>query len=223
MERQQWEELRDSQENHRAQAEHDAISKKVKEREVWRIRQQRHREKIRSERTSEKVQEDNDNDSDGSESYLTKKRKQIVELEGHEPKAITAEESRPHCWQFKEDHRLNKKDTGQKPVHETKAAVNMNWKQPVIWAGIELAACQTGKPWSPCAIAVRAARNNPAVYGKLREQVVGRWIEEGKSEWKESVLDLITSGKSLQILYECTPELRLQNQASEYLCTIIRE
>jgi hypothetical protein len=107
---------------------------------------------------------------------------------------------RPHR-QYKEDVRKDNKPAGHKQVHDQKAAKCTNWFSPFLWTQIEVAARCAGKPWSPCVIAREAKKSDPKVFGRLMEQVVGRWIDpiakaEGLSKWKESVLIQVVKGNS---------------------------
>ncbi|KAK7024599.1 hypothetical protein VNI00_016160 [Paramarasmius palmivorus] len=112
-----------------------------------------------------------------------------------------AEVSRPRRALKKDIRAKKKKPQGRKPLKEDGETDLTNWQQPILWSGIVLAAKRTGKPWSPRAIVQELHRVNFELYGRLREQVVGRWIDReakarGESKWRDEILERVKNGNS---------------------------
>ncbi|EKM82903.1 hypothetical protein AGABI1DRAFT_125369 [Agaricus bisporus var. burnettii JB137-S8] len=105
-----------------------------------------------------------------------------------------AEKSRPKR-RFKEDIRKRKPASGKPSANTYSIAVRTNWKSPVLWAQIEEVVARVPKPWSPREI-TRALRKSSVLFSTLTEQVVGRWVEPGKSRWTEAVLGAVAKGYS---------------------------
>ena len=113
---------------------------------------------------------------------------------------LVAEASRPRR-DYKEDSRKRNKPCGRKRLHAPTKSKLTNWFSPFLWSQIETAVQQAGKPWSPREITWRAKLLNKKMFEKLTEQVVGRWIypkamEEGISQWKDSVLAHVECGNA---------------------------
>lgn len=77
----------------------------------------------------------------------------------------------------------------------------MNWFNPFLWEQIEGASRKAGKPWSPREIVNILNKSNPKVFGRLTEQVLGRWIDreakaEGISRWSDHTLERVRNGNS---------------------------
>lgn len=111
-----------------------------------------------------------------------------------------AEASRPRR-QCKEDQHQKSKPTGRKRKNEQTEAKYVNWFSPFLWSQIEDAAIRAGKPWSPREILKEAQKINPKTFSRLKEQVIGRWIDpeakkRGVSRWKESVVNHIKKGNA---------------------------
>ncbi|KAJ7210222.1 hypothetical protein C8J57DRAFT_1098259, partial [Mycena rebaudengoi] len=129
----------------------------------------------------------------------------FLELEEFDetPKASSskiAEDSRPRR-QFKEDLKKNNTTFGHKqlPKNTKTDAKQVNWRNPLIFAQLQVAAKKAGKPWRPSEICRQAKLLAPEVFRTLTEQVVGRWIdkeakERGEHKWKDSVLEQVATG-----------------------------
>ncbi|KAF7371817.1 DDE-1 domain-containing protein [Mycena venus] len=114
-----------------------------------------------------------------------------------------AEDSRPRR-QFKEDEKKNNKACGRmcKPENVKKDAKKMNWSNPQIWAQIEAARIKAGYLWRPGEICRQAKLLTPQTFHRLREQVVGTWIDKnaramGQFRWLDSVLENVATGAAL--------------------------
>ncbi|KAJ6510462.1 hypothetical protein C8R45DRAFT_764627, partial [Mycena sanguinolenta] len=74
-----------------------------------------------------------------------------------------------------------------------------NWKNPLIWRQIDLAANKAGRPWSESEICRQAKILAPDIFANLTSQVVGRWIDKearnrGVFKWKDAVIASIPTG-----------------------------
>ncbi|KAF7330683.1 DDE superfamily endonuclease [Mycena sanguinolenta] len=128
-----------------------------------------------------------------------KKRKRLDILDhdntmGSDPRL--AELSRPRR-EFTEDVRKNNKPCGRKRKHGKRDAKLVNWQSPMLWSQVEAATRRALPPWSPRAILEELRKTNPKDFSRLKEQVIGRWIERegGTSRWKESVRQKVELGK----------------------------
>lgn len=128
-------------------------------------------------------------------SMLIKTKKVSLKHSDLSPNLLNvAEKSRPKR-RFKEDIRKRKPASGKPSANTYSIAVRTNWKSPVLWAQIEEVVARVPKPWSPREI-TRALRKSSVLFSTLTEQVVGRWVEPGKSRWTEAVLGAVAKGYS---------------------------
>ena len=112
----------------------------------------------------------------------------------------TAELSRPRR-QYKEDRRAKRKSQGRKRDKQQQGAKRVNWQSPFLWSQIEAAVIRAGKPWKPREILREAQKSDCASFGRLTEQVIGRWIDDsarsrGVYKWRDSVLARVAAGNS---------------------------
>ncbi|KAF7366573.1 DDE superfamily endonuclease [Mycena sanguinolenta] len=149
-------------------------------------RMQRYRDRLREEKMAE--------------GWVPGKKRKRVDLLDHNnttgPDPRLAELTRPRR-DFKEDARKNNKPGGRKRKNQKRNAKYVNWQTPMLWSQIEAAARRTLPPWSPRAILSELRKTNSKDFQRLKEQVIGRWIEQeaGISRWKESVRQKAELGK----------------------------
>lgn len=202
-----FEKRENDREKHEQKERQGKRTKLLETRAAGKLRAQKHRDKVFAEKTQagwtpyanrKRVR----NNSFSRETALTlyQKHAELSVDETVETAPQVAEVSRPFR-QFKTDEQKKKKLCGRKSEHEATSAVRINWQQPLIWSQIETAAKRATKPWMPSVIAREAKKINSKTFATLTPQVVGRWIckkakSEGKSRWREEVLEAVKNGNS---------------------------
>lgn len=113
-----------------------------------------------------------------------------------------AEQSHPYRL-FKEKQCAKKKQTGRKRLEKNgpKNASYINWCAPWLWRQIDQAPHRVGFPWSPHAILSYLRKQDPAIFGRLQEQTIGKWVDKaakkrGKFKWSEGILCQIADGNA---------------------------
>ncbi|KAL1939409.1 hypothetical protein VTO73DRAFT_9965 [Trametes versicolor] len=98
--------------------------------------------------------------------------------------------SRPYR-DFKLLQRDGREQTRPRHAGPQQAVQQTNWQAPHLWAWIDEAAREVGRPWSPHEIVMRLRWKSPHVFNALAPQRISEWRDRSvtdKLTWKESVL-----------------------------------
>jgi hypothetical protein len=102
------------------------------------------------------------------------------------------EHSRPKRQVIEEQRQDNLQPRGRNRVKEHTPAVLTFWQAPFLWPHIVRAVQILG--WNPTGITHYLSKSQPKLFGRLRRQVVERWIEKdehGQCRWTQSTLDRV--------------------------------
>jgi hypothetical protein len=107
----------------------------------------------------------------------------------NDPNTLFGEYSRPFR-QFVEEARADNKPSGRKRLAKNvpEDALRIHWHNPLIWQQFVLAVEKARWPWRPCDIVREAENINKPLFGRLRPQVVGRWIDRKRTTQKGGVV-----------------------------------
>ncbi|KAF7307652.1 hypothetical protein MIND_00560500 [Mycena indigotica] len=116
------------------------------------------------------------------------------------PNKRLPEFSRPFR-QFAEEAREGNKPSGRKRLTKNipTDAVRIRWQNPLIWQQFLLAVDRVRWPWRPCDIIREARKVNEPLFGRLREQVVGRWIDRKQTTQKGGIVWTEAVSKALAL------------------------
>ena len=186
------------------------IHRDEKTREDDKIRQQRHRQKLRDEEISrgertpggskrnQKVRVTHLHTLLHLSICLQRSMVHLDSMPSKRPKLSVAELSRPNRAES-EHTRQKRRETqkrGRPRVLEHKNAVYHNWFSPFLWSQILLAGKAVGWQMSASAIRNSLQKKDPAVFGNISRTTINEWIDRSgdRPRWSENTLRLVEKG-----------------------------